>query len=143
MAKDKIKIKKTIEYNGPNTRDYFLADLLKGFNPTVGCEVGVRNGRTTFHLLNSFNNLKMFAIDYDIKLFYKDNVILKYGPRLKAIQGHSHQVHDQIKDGSLDFVFIDASHDYDSVKGYRILYTKTKIKWLAMRTRHGFSWCKQ
>ena len=63
MAKDKIKIKRTIEYNGPNKRDHFLADLLKKFNPTVGCEVGVRNGRTTFHLLDAFSNLKMYAID--------------------------------------------------------------------------------
>ena len=127
MAQDKIKIKRTIEYNGPNKRDHFLADLLKSFNPTVGCEVGVRNGRTTFHLLNAFSNLKMYAIDYDIKLFYKDNVILKYGPRLKAIQGHSHQVHDQIEDSSLDFVFIDAGHDYQSVKG-DIEYYTPKLK---------------
>ena len=127
MAKDKIKIKRTIEYNGPNKRDYFLADLLKKFNPKTGCEVGVRNGRTTFHLLDAFSNLKMYAIDYNIKLFYKDNVILKYGPRLKAIQGHSHTVQEQIEDTSLDFVFIDASHDYNSVKG-DIEYYTPKLK---------------
>ena len=127
MAKDKIKIKRTIEYNGPNKRDYFLVDLFKKLQPTVGCEVGVRNGRTTFKLLESFSNLKMFAIDFDIKLFYKDSVILKYGPRLKAIQGHSHEVHNQIEGGSLDFVFIDASHDYSSVKG-DIEYYTPKLK---------------
>ena len=61
MATDKIKIKRTIEYKGPNKRDHFLADLFKKIQPTVGCEVGVRNGRTTFHLLNAFPNLKMFC----------------------------------------------------------------------------------
>ena len=127
MAKDKIKIKRTIEYNGHNRRDNFLADLLKKFNPTVGCEVGVRNGRTTFYLLDTFPNLKMYAIDYDIKLFYKDKAILKYGPRLKAIEGHSHNVHEDIPDGILDFVFIDASHDYNSVKG-DIKYYTPKLK---------------
>ena len=75
LANDKIKIKRTIEYTGPNKRDYFLADLFKKIQPTVGCEVGVRNGRTTFHLLEAFPKLKMYAIDYNIKLFYNENMI--------------------------------------------------------------------
>jgi len=124
---DKIKIKRTVDYKGPNRRDNFLADLLKNINPTLGCEVGVRNGRTTFHLLDAFPNLTMYAIDYDIKLFYKDTAILKYGGRLKPIQGHSHNVHGNIPNNSLDFVFIDASHDYNSV--YKdINYYKPKLK---------------
>jgi len=34
LANDKIKIKRTIEYTGPNKRDYFLADLFKKIQPT-------------------------------------------------------------------------------------------------------------
>jgi len=123
----KVKVKRTIDYKGPNRRDNFLADLFKKVNPKVGCEVGVRNGRTTFHLLDKFPQLKMYAIDYDIKLFYSDKAMLKYGPRLKPIEGHSHNVHTEIEDQSLDFVFIDASHDYESVKG-DIQYYTPKLK---------------
>jgi predicted O-methyltransferase YrrM len=127
LEKIRVKIQRTIEYNGPNKRDYFLADLLKKFNPKLGCEVGVRNGRTTFHLLDKFPNLTMYAIDYDTKLFMSDRAVLKYGTRLNPIQGNSHEVHTNIEDNSLDFVFIDASHDYNSVKK-DIEYYTPKLK---------------
>ena len=126
VKKNRLPVKWTIEYNGPNKRTHFLVDLLKNFNPKIGCEVGTHCGRTTYWLLDAFPDLTMYAIDYDIKLFYNESIKEKYGERLIPIQGNSFNVHGLVPN-DLDFVFIDASHDYNSV-ATDIKNFKSKLK---------------
>lgn len=50
--------------------------------------------------------------DYDIMV----NRLARHGGRFKLIPLDSVKAADHFKDGSLDFVYIDGSHDYDSVR---------------------------
>lgn len=112
MAKIRLNLKQTIKDSGP--REFFLDRIIKAKKFTVGAEVGVRFGRTLFHLLDKNPNLKMYAIDKDVSQFYNDKIKKKYGDRLVVIEGNSW---DSVKEISedLDFVFIDAGHGYKSV----------------------------
>jgi predicted O-methyltransferase YrrM len=55
------------------------------------------------------------------------------------IQGLSYQVTDQLADDSLDLVFIDADHGYDSVKRDIIAYTP-KLKTTGLLTGHDIDY---
>jgi predicted O-methyltransferase YrrM len=115
-GKQLLSLNKTyIGKSRSDKREAFINDLVEHFQWTVGAEIGVRTGRTSFHLLDSSPNLSMFAIDIDISQFYTATASQKYQSRLKAIEGVSWEVADQIPDGSLDFFFIDAGHGYKSV----------------------------
>ena len=102
-------------------------------------EVGVRDGRTTFSLLDKIPELTIYAIDTNISLFYNKDVAERYGNRLIPIQGYSYIVADEIKDGSLDIVFIDADHSYESVKKDIIKYTP-KLKKNGLLTGHDIDY---
>lgn len=97
-------------------RRYFLDDLVKKHNMSTIAEVGVRDGRTCFYLLDNNPNLTVWAIDKSTDKFYNQEVAEKYGDRLKPLCGPSNAVHDQIDNESLDLVFIDASHSYVYVR---------------------------
>ena len=114
MAKIRNSLPMTIDWFGPNRREHFLDFKIKENNWTIGCEVGVRSGRTLFHLLDSNPNLKMYAVDKDISQFYNDEVKLKYHNRLFVLEGISWDCAKDIKE-QLDFVFIDAGHSTKSV----------------------------
>jgi len=112
MAKIRLKLKQTINLKGP--REYFLDEIVKLKKFTVGAEIGVRFGRTLFHLLDNNPNLKMYAVDKDISQFYNDKIKEKYKNRLIVIEDNSWDAANKIED-VLDFVFIDAGHGYKSV----------------------------
>jgi predicted O-methyltransferase YrrM len=101
--------------NAANRRELFLNDLVRHFQWTVGAEIGVREGRTSFCLLDNNANLKIYAVDKDISQFYGSQVREKYQSRLVALEGISWEVSAAVEDQSLDFVFIDAGHGYKSV----------------------------
>jgi len=107
---NKLKIPRTIQWNSKPNRKYFLRHLIESNNFSTMCEVGVRDGRTTFYLLDKIPNLKIYAIDLDIRLFYNKEIKEKYNERLIPIQGKSGVVADKIP--SVDLVFIDADHSY-------------------------------
>jgi len=114
MAKVKNKLDMTVNWNGPFKREYFLDSLIKEHNWSVGIEVGVRFGRTLFHLLDNNPTLKMYAVDRDISQFYNSTVKEKYNDRLVVFEGNSWEEAANIVD-IVDFVFIDAGHGTKSV----------------------------
>lgn len=101
--------------NASNRRELFINDLVKLFNWTMGAEIGVREGRTSFCLLNDNKTLKIYAVDKDISQFYNSKIREKYKERLIALEGISWEMSQGVADESLDFVFIDAGHGYKSV----------------------------
>lgn len=114
MAKIKNPLPKTVPWKGPHRREFYIDSLVKQHNWQIGCEVGVRTGRTLFHLLDNNPKLKMYAVDKDISQFYNQSIKNKYGNRLIVLEDISWDAVTQIKE-QLDFVFIDAGHSTKSV----------------------------
>ena len=110
----KTPLPRSVEWSGPNRREYYLDYLVKRHGWTVGVEVGVRAGRTLFHLLDNNPNLKMYAVDKNVEQFYNDTVKNKYNHRLIVLSGASWDQADTIKE-PVDFVFVDAGHSTKSV----------------------------
>ena len=101
--------------NANNRRELFINDIVKHFSWTLGAEIGVRSGRTSFCLLDNNPQLSMYAVDLDISQFYNVSIQQKYQERLRVLEGISWEMSNGVPDGSLDFVFIDAGHGYKSV----------------------------
>jgi len=109
-----------------------VTEWLKESDPRLGAEIGVKEGRFISYLLQQYPDLRMYAIDpwedqpngtetyqgWEWKAIYSEykDRIEKYKNRVITLKRYSDYAATLIKDGSLDFVFIDAQHDYDSVK---------------------------
>ena len=122
---DRLAVEETIEFNpgGKRNRKHFLRHLIESRCLKNMIEVGVRDGRTTFYLLDHVAYLCITGIDTKISQFYTDAVAEKYGGRLQALQGLSYDVADTIPDNSADLVFIDADHSYEAVRKDIIKFT--------------------
>ena len=118
--KDLLDVPMTIEWEHKSNRKYFLEYLINKYNYTSMIEVGVRDGRTTFYLLDNIPNLKIYAIDKNTSLFARKDIIEKYQDRLVPVQGYSSNVVEQVP--SVDLVFIDADHRYKPCKSDILLY---------------------
>ena len=118
----KIKVAPTIEWDKKPNRKYFLEHLINDNGYISMAEVGVRDGRTTFYLLDKIPHLKIYAVDTDTSLFYNDSVKEKYGDRLVPIQGNSAVVVERVP--KVDLVFIDADHSYEGCRKDILLYSK-------------------
>ncbi len=108
--RDRLIVEQTYKFNGKRNRKHFLKHLILENNYTSMTEVGVRDGRTTFFLLDHIPQLTIYAVDNNISLFYNESIKQKYGSRLIPIEGDSSQVAD--KTPMVDLVFIDADHSY-------------------------------
>ena len=119
--KDLLTVPMTIDWDKKPNRKYFLEYLIKENRYTTIAEVGVRDGRTTFYLLDKCPELTIYGIDLSIAGFYNSTIKEKYGDRLIPIQGNSSLVVDQIP--SVDLVFIDGDHSYNGcsadIRAYR------------------------
>jgi predicted O-methyltransferase YrrM len=132
---DLIKVPMTIEWPGKQNRKYFLKHLIDTNKFETIVEVGVRDGRTTFYLLEHCPSIKKYyAIDTNVSLFANKEEAIKFKDKLVAIQGFSFDVANQIKELA-DIVFIDADHSYESVKKDIKAYTP-KVKHGGMLSGH-------
>jgi len=139
MAKrrDLITVPMTVPWNTKPNRKYFLRHLIEKNNFTTMAEVGVRDGRTTFYLLDKCPDLIIYGIDLDTSKFFTSAVKEKYGDRLVPIQGYSDQVANKIP--QVDLVFIDADHGYEGCKKDIIAYTP-QVKQNGLLTGHDIDY---
>ena len=136
---DRLDIPRTIPWEGKGNRKHVLKHLIEQNNFKVMAEVGVRDGRTTFFLLDNILDLTIYAIDTSIAGFYNAETKAKYGDRLRPIEALSEVAADRIADGSLDLVFIDANHNYEYVKKDIAKYTP-KLKPTGLLTGHDIDY---
>ena len=115
-------------------RALWLQQQILSNNYTSGAELGVLRGPTFKFLIENCPNLNLIGVDVFIPdrywkhnnldlnsikpLYWYDDLVKfadKYKPRAKIIRGFTNKVHQEIENNSLDFIFIDASHDKQSV----------------------------
>lgn len=98
----------------------------------IGAEIGVLYADTSCYLLGSFSKLTMLCIDPYKEYVEKDGErtmeamrsfeffahkrLEPFAERARFIRGTSLEVATDMRDECLDFVFIDANHEYESVR---------------------------
>lgn len=104
-----------------------LAELFFELGYKLGAEVGVNMGCNSEVLLKCNPNLTLMCVDswapYSRTSQYRQDRILRhcsrrlrqFGERAIIKKAPSMEAVKEVKDGSLDFVYIDALHDFDSV----------------------------
>jgi len=142
-----------------------LFNLLKNIKHCIGAEVGVHTGDTTKYLLQNLPTIeKYYAIDpwrvytmYDGNKYRKPGnkkyktwveaieqfkkVTLPYKNKVIALQMTSVEASKTVLDGSLDWVFIDANHEYEYIKeNLKIWSSKVKLGGLVSGHDYGNKW---
>ena len=117
-------------------RYWWLANQINQRSMLRGAEIGCALGMTTWRLLHFCPRLRrLYAVDLWAPVpdevgggtYYKDwdfpsikkqfdVATRRYFRRLTILQDVSWLAADKVKNGRLDFVFIDADHEYESVK---------------------------
>jgi hypothetical protein len=140
------------------TYDFFEKFLNNNTELRIGCEIGVAGGQNIKHILENCPHItKMFGVDsysdasWDMSyinlnrefkgfdgLFEEVNSMLsQFGDRAKLIRKFSKEACKDFEDESLDFVFIDASHEFEDCYNDIInWYPKVKENGLIM----GHDW---
>lgn len=108
-----------------------LPNLLKslGLN-NIGVEVGVGRGAYSYIILSNSDLKLLYSIDNwnDAAIRTEAERMLKrFGDRNKILYMTSKEASERFADNSLDFVYIDADHVYESVKqDLKLWYPKVK-----------------
>jgi len=104
-----------------NHRKTWLESLVKDNGFTRGAELGVHQGVTYSYLMHNCPGLTLYGIDtwaVDYANVWYEDLLEEFKDNDKAvlIKESTFTAHEHIEDGSLDFVFIDADHETESVK---------------------------
>jgi len=120
-----IKYNDTLPYKAWQGDRIALAQFFGEMGFREGAEVGVENGRYSAHLCRNIKGLHLRCIDpwtafgrhsdADMERTYQNARarLLRFG--VQFIRKPSLEAARDIPDGSLDFVYIDGLHDFDSV----------------------------
>jgi len=142
-----------------------LLPILKNIEHSIGCEVGVHAGDTAKFLLKNLGTIeKYYAIDpwkiydmYDGKKYRKPGhkkyktmqaamenfltMTTPYKNKVVTLRMTSVDACKNIPDGHLDWIFIDANHEYEYIKENLILWTpKVKQGGLVSGHDYGNKW---
>lgn len=122
----------------PTSPHLVLAELVTKCRWRRGAELGVLRGRTVFYLLEACPALSMVAVDawlnklpseepghetysrFDMaklrREFFEERQARNLGHRLEVIVCDTAEAASIVRPGSLDFVFVDATHTADGVR---------------------------
>ena len=127
----------------------WLTSLVDGTGWTLGAELGLRKGSTYLYMLQYCPELTLIGVDcwadglghqeVDAAEKMVRDGAKKYGARARIIKGWTVQVAEQIDDGTLDFIFVDADHSYESVKA-DLLAWMPKVKKGGWIIGHDINW---
>jgi len=104
-----------------------LAELFAELGFMVGAEIGVQRGRFSHQLLRCNPKLNLYLVDpylpfthhdqrwQDEQLDIAKDKLKHYKKNIRWIRKPSVEASHDIEDESLDFVYIDAMHDFDNV----------------------------
>lgn len=138
-------------------RMHFLARLIRKEKLNIIVELGVRDGKTYFFLLEKCPGIKLVGIDIWDKIPYRDakddlsawphsqNELMvrqqakQYGARAMLLKGLTDEFHENFIDHSVDLIFIDADHTYDAVKK-DITNWRPKLRKGGFLTGHDIHW---
>lgn len=103
----------------------FLEEYFKDTDNLIGAEVGVYRGTNAHHVLKSLPIKRLYLID--ICLNYAKKLLGDYVDKIVWLEMNSDVASSFISDESLDFVYIDGSHEYKYViKDLEYYYPKIK-----------------
>ena len=124
-------------------RMHFLARLIRREKLEKIVELGIRDDNAYFFLLEKCPGIKLVGIDTRNKVTYVKNEPNKraerYGARAMLLKGDTDEFVDQFIDNSVDLIFIDIDHTYDSIK-IHILNWRPKIRSGGFLTGHDIHW---
>ncbi len=87
---------------------------------SVGAEVGVQTGRFSQFILSEINPLLLHLIDINLdQILYEECALIQPAVGSKQVRlhsGHSLEVLKNFNDASLDWIYVDADHDYAGVR---------------------------
>jgi hypothetical protein len=126
-----------------------IAELFHDFDYKIGAEIGVKRGEYSDVILKANPGIKFFCIDpwtpyggvdqrRQDRNFKLTQRFLAPHPNVTFIRKTSMDALDDIPDRSLDFVYIDALHNFDYVMMDIIGWSK-KVRSLGMVSGHDFT----
>ncbi len=132
-----------------NSNRGHIAELFREFGYKVGAEIGVKKGEFSKIILNANPGIKFYAIDpwnaWSPKVSrrrqeryyeYTKQQLAPYD--VTILRKNSVEALADIPDGSLDFVYIDAIHEFDYVMTDLINWSR-KVRQFGIVSGHDFS----
>lgn len=104
---------------------------LMGKKQLSGAEIGVASGLHSRDILTNWNMKKLYMVDvwkqiptqagdasspqqwHDENLASTQKLVAPFGNKAVFLQGDSVKMADRVKDGTLDFVYLDGNHSYE------------------------------
>ncbi|NIW78425.1 MAG: hypothetical protein GWN16_02750, partial [Calditrichae bacterium] len=107
--------------------------LFKKFGYSCGAEIGVYRGANAKNILKQVPDTKLYLIDVwdpqvkKMNRYYKQVKEIMQPYNVEVMRMPSMQAVTQFEDCSLDFIYIDAAHDFDNVM-LDLIYWVPKVK---------------